>query len=157
MHENAGDLMTLYHFHLRTAEGLERDEAGLIRPDLETAYLDACKTIPALMAELVGKGHDPSCCAFEITDAADQLLMEVPFLERVTKGVRSRRPPPPVLSPETQALFNQLDLLTLAINRETARLYENMEFARRQMASLRTSQSNLPWSFQTWSGRREAP
>src|SRR3954467_5730284 len=103
------------------------------------------------MTELVGKGHDPSCCAFEITDAADQLLMEVPFLERVTKGVRSRRPPPPVLSPETQALFNQLDLLTLAITRETARLHENMERAARQVARMRATQSNLLWSFQTWS------
>jgi len=149
--------MTLYHFHLRTADGLERDETGMIRPDLETAYLDACRTIPALMAELVGKGHDPSCCAFEIRDGADQLLMEVPFLERVTRGPKPHRPAASVLSPETQALFNQLDLLTLAISRETTRLHQNMERASRQVASMRVTQSNLLWSFQTWSDRREDP
>ncbi|WP_444980403.1 DUF6894 family protein, partial [Methylobacterium soli] len=67
--------MTLYHFHLRTADGLERDETGMICPDLETAYLDACRAIPALMAEMVLKGHDPAACAFEIRDGTDQLLM----------------------------------------------------------------------------------
>jgi hypothetical protein len=149
--------MTHYHFHLRTAAGVERDEIGLTCVNLEAAYLDACRAIPGLMTELMRKGHDPGCCAFEIHDRADQLLMEVPFLERVRRSPRPQLPDALSLSPETQALFNQLDLLTLAINRETARLYENMEFARRQMASLRTSQSNLPWSFQTWSGRREAP
>src|SRR4051812_2418031 len=114
--------MSFYYFHLRTADGLERDEIGLLCPNLEAAYLDACGAIPPLLAELARGGHDPSRCAFEITDTADQLLMEVPFLERVTKGPKSRRPAAPVLSPETQALFNQLDLLTLSINRETTRL-----------------------------------
>ncbi|WP_336492019.1 DUF6894 family protein [Methylobacterium nigriterrae] len=148
--------MTLYHFHLRTAAGLERDETGMIRPDLETAYLDVCKTIPALMAELVRDGHAPAACAFEIRDGADQLLMEVSFLERVTRRPRTQRPTAPALSPETQALFNRLDLLTLAISREATRLHENMECACRQAARMRVTQSVLLWSFQAWSERREA-
>ncbi|GJE44019.1 DUF6894 family protein [Methylobacterium soli] len=145
--------MTLYHFHLRTAGGLERDETGMIRPDLETAYLDVCRTIPALMTEMVREGHDPAACAFEIRDGADQLLMEVPFLERVAKRPKSRHPATPTLSPETQALFNQLDLLALAINREVTRLHDNMGRAYKQVARMRETQSNLLWSFQTWSER----
>ena len=128
----------------------------MIRPDLETAYFDVCKTIPKLMAELVQEGHDPAACAFEIRDEADQLLMEVPFLERVTKGPRSRQPAAFALSPETEALFNQLDLLTLSINRETTRLHENVERAFSQAARMRATQSNLLWSFQTWSERQSA-
>ncbi|GJE46070.1 hypothetical protein F6X53_29880 [Methylobacterium soli] len=128
----------------------------MIRPDLETAYLDVCRTIPKLMAELVQEGHDAAACAFEIRDEADQLLMEVPFLERVTKRPRACQPAPLALSPETEALFNQLDLLTLAINRETTRLHENVERAFRQAAHMRAAQANLLWSFETWSERQSA-
>ena len=46
--------MSFYHFHLRTADGLERDEIGMRHPNLEAAYLDACRAIPSLMAERGG-------------------------------------------------------------------------------------------------------
>ncbi|WP_238296039.1 DUF6894 family protein, partial [Methylobacterium soli] len=65
--------MTVYHFHLRTAHGLERDEIGLICPNLEEAYLDACASIPKLAVDLIEQGYDPSACIFEIYDGADQL------------------------------------------------------------------------------------
>ncbi|MER2265273.1 DUF6894 family protein [Methylobacterium oxalidis] len=143
--------MGFFHFHLRTAVGLERDEIGLVCPNLETAYLDACSAIPMLMAELVGRGHDPSTCSFEITDAVDQLVMEVPFLERVRRHPRPRRAEAPVLSPETQALVNRLDLLTLAINREAAQLQANMDQAARHMARMSTIRHRSDWCFETWS------
>ena len=143
--------MSFYHFHLRTADGLERDEIGMKHPDLEAAYLDACRAIPSLMAELAQGGHDPGRCAFEITDTADQLLMEVPFLERLTKGQNVQRPAKPVLSPETQALFNQLELLTLSIGRETTRLLENMEQASERMARMQATGAESDWCFQAWS------
>ena len=158
--------MTHYHFHLRTAAGVERDEIGLTCVNLEAAYLDACRAIPGLMTELMRKGHDPGCCAFEIHDRADRFLMEVPFLERVRRspgaraclGFRERagqsaKPQLPdalSLSPETQALFNQLDLITLAIGSEATRLRANMELASKQLATMRVTQANLLWSFQTW-------
>jgi hypothetical protein len=149
--------MTHYHFHLRTAAGVERDEIGLTCVNLEAAYLDACRAIPGLMTELMRKGHDPGCCAFEIHDRADQLLMEVPFLERVRRSPRPQLPDALSLSPETQALFNQLDLITLAIGSETTRLRANMEVASKQLAIMRVTQANLLWSFQTWSECKDAP
>ncbi|WP_336490632.1 DUF6894 family protein [Methylobacterium nigriterrae] len=93
--------MTLYHFHLRTAHGLERDEAGLLCPNLEAAYLDACASIPKLAAELIEQGHDPSACSFEICDRHDLLLMEIPFLERVSRVQKPARRVPPAISRET--------------------------------------------------------
>jgi hypothetical protein len=164
--------MARYHFHLRTAGGLERDETGLNCPNLEAAYLDACRAIPSLMAELAHKGHDPGRCAFEIHDRADRFLMEVPFLERVIRGPGARagrgfreragrgaEPQPPAaspLSPETRALFNQLDRIILAISSEATRLRANMDLASQHLATMRVTQSNLHWSFQTWSERRKA-
>ncbi|MER2266823.1 DUF6894 family protein [Methylobacterium oxalidis] len=143
--------MCFFYFHLRTAQGLERDEVGLTCPNLEAAYLDACSSIPMLMAELVDRGHDPSACSFEITDWADQFLMEVPFLERVRRQPKLHRTDVPVLSPETHALVNQLDLLTLAIQREAARLQENMSQARGHVARLSALRSQSGWCFETWS------
>ncbi|WP_444980397.1 DUF6894 family protein, partial [Methylobacterium soli] len=65
--------MAHFYTHLRTAEGLERDEIGTEYPSLEAAYLNACAGIPRLAAELIEEGHDPSACSFEICDGADQL------------------------------------------------------------------------------------
>jgi hypothetical protein len=125
--------MPFYYFHLRTAEGLDRDEIGLLYANIEAAYLGACKAIPKLLAELVQGGHDPNCCIFEITDAEGRRLIEVPFLERAK---RWRPPQPPAVSPETRALLDRIDVLTRAIGEEIARLGTNLAEARAQMVTM---------------------
>lgn len=73
--------MPLYFFHLRTPAGLEPDEVGLECPSVEVAYLEACRTMPGMAAELVHQGWNPMHRAFEIADARGALLLEVPFGE----------------------------------------------------------------------------
>ncbi|WP_336490020.1 DUF6894 family protein [Methylobacterium nigriterrae] len=137
--------MTHFYTHLRTAEGLERDEIGTAYPSLEAAYLDACASIPKLAAELIAEGHDPSACSLEICDGADLLLIEVPFLERVRRAQKPSRPGPPAISPETQVLLDQLDLLTLSIRDETAKLRGNLAQAREEVASFQVRNRKPNW------------
>ena len=81
--------MPLFFFHLRTPEGLEPDQDGLVMADLETAYLQACAAIPDMAAEFMQTGQNPLPYGFVIADAVGETLMEVPFAERM----RSSRPP----------------------------------------------------------------
>jgi hypothetical protein len=127
--------MPFYYFHLRTADGLDRDEIGLVYANIEAAYLGACTAIPKLLAELVQGGHDPSRCIFEITDTEGRRLIDVPFLERAT---RRRLPQPPVVSAETKALLDRIDVLTLAIGGEITRLGANLAEARALMETMQT-------------------
>lgn len=84
--------MPLFHFHLRTLSGTEFDDTGLQFPNLETAYLEACRSIPSMITDFVHAGLNPLAYAFEITDAAGQVLIEVPFTERLREGQPPRRP-----------------------------------------------------------------
>ncbi|MCJ2019026.1 hypothetical protein MKK84_16510 [Methylobacterium sp. E-065] len=87
--------MPLFRFHLRSLAGLESDDEGLQFPDLETAYLEACRAIPGMAIDFVRSGLNPMSYAFEITDAAGRRLIEVPFSERLRDGRRPRRPKRP--------------------------------------------------------------
>jgi hypothetical protein len=56
-----------FYFHLRSPVGLERDEIGLEFASIEAAYLEACRTVPAMSAELVYEKLNPLRYGFEIT------------------------------------------------------------------------------------------
>lgn len=84
--------MPLFFFHLRTAQGVDRDDVGTPFPGLEAAYLDACRAIPEMVNGLFRDGLDPLRCVFEVTNEHGQHLMEVPFAERLTKDVAQIRP-----------------------------------------------------------------
>ncbi|WP_267406938.1 hypothetical protein [Methylobacterium sp. GC_Met_1] len=84
--------MPLFFFHLRTPEGLDPDEDGLMLSDLETAYLEACASIPDMAADLARTGLSPMPYSFVIANAAGEALMEVPFAERLRDPRRLTRP-----------------------------------------------------------------
>jgi hypothetical protein len=84
-------MMSQFYLHLRTPAGLDRDDIGLDLDGVETAYLDAYATIPAMSADLLRQGADPYQHAFEIMDAKDNFLMEVPFYEVLDRR-RTQRP-----------------------------------------------------------------
>ncbi|GEP05692.1 DUF6894 family protein [Methylobacterium oxalidis] len=78
--------MPHFYLHFRTPLGIHRDDEGSTFADLDAAYLSVCETIPDIAADLWRSslrkpGADPFACAFEITDAAGRILMDVPFLE----------------------------------------------------------------------------
>ena len=136
--------MPLFYFHLRTPDGLDRDEEGLDIPSLERAYLDACRTIPGLSAEFLEDGRNPLDCAFVIAGADGATLMEVPFHERLRRPFRSapaNRPGEPNLSSQVidsvtrvrrgQRLAAQMHALVADMMVETERLRATMHESHR--------------------------
>lgn len=84
--------MPLFYFHLRTPAGLDPDEDGLTMPNIETAYLEACASIPDMAIDLIREGLSPMPYAFVITNEAGEILMEIPFAERLRDPRRQIRP-----------------------------------------------------------------
>lgn len=84
--------MPRFYFHLRTPGGLDPDQDGLVMADLDTAYLQACASIPDMAAELAHKGLSPMPYGFVIAAATGETLMEVPFAERLRDPQRLTRP-----------------------------------------------------------------
>src|SRR3954471_24392123 len=138
--------MPLYHFHLRTADRLEADEIGTAFPGLDEAYLEACAAIPSLTVDLVNEKRDPLGCTFEITDAAGQLLMTVPFAEQLAGGRKPRRPGQVWSEPTAEDRFERLDRVVLSIRSEAARLHASMQQALACAAEMRASKGR-DWSF----------
>lgn len=73
--------MPLFHFHLRTPRGLERDDTGLDMASAEAAYLEACRAIPDLAIELLRAGESPGRYAFEVRNEVGQLVWQIGFHE----------------------------------------------------------------------------
>lgn len=73
--------MPLFFFDLRSHCGLQADDTGLEFASAEIAYIEACRAIPDLTAELARAGDSPRDYAFEINDEAGRLLWRIPFGE----------------------------------------------------------------------------
>ncbi|WP_043752955.1 DUF6894 family protein [Methylobacterium nodulans] len=84
--------MPLFYFHLRTPEGLDRDDCGLELESVELAFLEAYRAVPDMASELARKGKNPDRYAFQITDSSQRSLMEVPFSEALERGRQPRGP-----------------------------------------------------------------
>lgn len=87
--------MPLFFFHLRSPAGCDEDEIGVELDGIESAYLEAYRTVPALSAEMALAGAIPHRHTFEIVDQSGNLLMEVPFSEVLDRG---RGPTAPALT-----------------------------------------------------------
>ena len=73
--------MTRYFFHLRSLNGVERDQVGLLFKDLEHAYLAACDSLPEIAMEILHSGSNPMEFSFDLENARGDALMTVPFTE----------------------------------------------------------------------------
>ena len=73
--------MPLFFFDVRSRRGLEPDDNKLEFASAEIAYIEACKAIPELTAELVHAGGSPRGYAFEVADEAGRILWRIPFSE----------------------------------------------------------------------------
>ena len=129
--------MPHFYFHLRTPAGWERDQDGLDFTGLEAAYLDACRAIPDMAADLVRRKHDPLPYGFEIADEAGQLLMEVPFSEVLASGHKPRQPVRPALPQKAQAEMERTVRLIAAIMGEREALQASLRETRELVARVR--------------------
>lgn len=82
--------LPLFFFHLRTPAGVAEDDMGIEFPTLERAYLEAYRSIPDMVVELLRQGSDPLVPSFIIADEVGTTLIELPFIEAVRD--RPRRP-----------------------------------------------------------------
>jgi hypothetical protein len=84
--------MPHFFFHPRgDPEGRAQDEMGLDFPDVEAAYLEAFQAAKDVAQEWLAVGRNPRCCAFEIVNAAGELVLVLPFNEVLDRQV-GRRP-----------------------------------------------------------------
>jgi hypothetical protein len=81
--------MPLFFFDLRSRWGVQSDDTGLEFASAEIAYLEACKAIPELTAELARTGDTPRDYTFEVTDEGGRLLWRIPFSEILSRQARS--------------------------------------------------------------------
>ena len=87
--------MAHFFFHLRGSyQGLSRDELGLEFPDVEAAYLEAFQAAHDMQHELIARGQNPRAYAFEVVNAEDELVFDLPFSEVLDRQA-GRRPAKP--------------------------------------------------------------
>jgi len=74
--------MPRFFFHLRGGpNGLSPDDCGVSLPDVDAAYLEAFQTAKEMAEEWLRKGRNPRLYAFEVVNAAGELVLELPFFE----------------------------------------------------------------------------
>ena len=84
--------MPTFFFDLRSPIGLDLAELGIEFSDVDTAYLDGCRAVIEMSAEMLRERQDPSALVFEVRNAVGALVMELPFREVLRPGERLHRP-----------------------------------------------------------------
>ena len=137
--------MPYFYCHLHGPGGFERDEIGLEFSGLDAVYLDVCRAILDMAADLARSGYDPMPYAFEIVDAGGALLMDVPFREMLNKAPRNGRYSPPVSQAGQRAEMLRATLLKAAVSESIDRLKETIRMSRQIVARSRASGAADPW------------
>lgn len=75
--------MKRFYFHLKGPDGVETDQDGILCSDLERAYLEACRSLPHIAADIMRARKDPMLYAFTIENEDHVELLTVPFDELV--------------------------------------------------------------------------
>ena len=70
--------MNRYYFNFRVGDQIERDRIGMFLPTLDDARDEAIRTWSDLV-EVAAAGGDLPDCAIEITDAAGEPILSMPF------------------------------------------------------------------------------
>jgi len=84
--------MPRFFFHLSGGpKGLTLDEFGVDLPNVEDVYLEAFQAAKDMAQEWLLTGHNPRSYAFEIVNAAGELVLELPFSEALDHQA-GRRP-----------------------------------------------------------------
>ena len=84
--------MPQFFFHLRGGpNSFSLNDLGVELPDIEAAYLEAFQAAKDMAQEWLTKGLNPRPCAFEVVNAAGDLVLELPFSEALDHQA-GRRP-----------------------------------------------------------------
>ena len=70
--------MNRYYFNFRQGDQIERDRIGMFLPTLDNARDEAIRTWSDLVEFAATSGDLPDC-AIEITDAAGEAVLVIPF------------------------------------------------------------------------------
>ena len=128
--------MAHFFFHLRGSyQGLSRDELGLEFPDVEAAYLEAFQAAHDMQQELLARGQNPRGYAFEVVNAEDELVFDLPFSEVLDRQAGRR---PAKLSRTIQIAIehgNRMVRLSAEVAQQVQLVEENL---RRSQALLRS-------------------
>ena len=74
-----------FFFHLQTPAGLEPAEVRVQCEGPEAAFMEACRVIPEVAAEILRAGCDPMACQFVIRNSRGEEMFAVPFSELIRK------------------------------------------------------------------------
>jgi hypothetical protein len=74
-----------FYFHLQTPEGLEPADFAVWCEGPEDAFVEACRAIPDIAADMVRDGRDPMECQFLIHNGKGDEMFMVPFSELIKK------------------------------------------------------------------------
>ena len=58
-----------FFFHLQTAKGLQPARVTIACEGPEVAFMEACRVIPDIAADMLRAGDDPMVCQFIISNA----------------------------------------------------------------------------------------
>ncbi len=98
--------MPHFFFDLHSPTDIEIDETGLHFDALEIAYIDVCRAIIDISAEMMKEQRDPQRFVFSIRDRDGRVVFEVPFREVLQPGLTI--PPPPQRPPPMKVLGEAL-------------------------------------------------
>jgi len=101
---------------------------------VESAYLEAYASVPAISADLLRKKANPYRHTFEITDADGNLLLEVPFSEVLEKGKPPLPPDQRRLWHKALAEMERTACLIADVQEERAALRATLEETKRLLA-----------------------
>ena len=74
-----------FYFHLQTPQGLQPAEVAISCEGPEAAFMEACRVIPGIAAEMLRDGYDPMACQFIIRNRQGEEIFTVPFSELIRK------------------------------------------------------------------------
>ncbi|MGH6827923.1 MAG: DUF6894 family protein [Rhizomicrobium sp.] len=72
-----------FYFHLQTPSGLEPADFAVWCEGPEEAFVEACRAIPDIAAEMLRDGQDPLACQFLIHNGKGEEMFTVRFAELI--------------------------------------------------------------------------
>jgi len=129
--------MPRFFFHFRAgADSLSLDQDGVSLPDIEAAYLEAFQAAKDISQEWIKEGKNPRLCAFEVVNAAGDLVLDLPFSEALDYQAGRR---PAHLSKALRTAMergNRMMRLTAEVAQQVQALQENLRRSKDLLASL---------------------